>query len=132
MAIKLKDIKLFEWIDIEYSNMIIDNSRRVDKKLWDIIIFQWEKSTGFAYIIQEWSVVIEIDGKVVNKLDEWNLFWEMALITDEARTASVISETDTTLLQIDKILLHTIIKKFKNWKDVQDSFMKRILENIKK
>ena len=132
MAIKLKDIKLFEWIDIEYSNMIIDNSRRVEKKLWDIIIFQWEKSTGFAYIIQEWSVVIEIDGKVVNKLDEWNLFWEMALITDEARTASVISETDTTLLQIDKILLHTIIKKFKNWKDVQDSFMKRILENIKK
>ena len=131
MAIKLKDIKLFEWIDIEYSNMIVDNSRRIEKKSWDIIIFQWEKSTGLAYIIQEWSVVIEINGKVLNKLEEWNLFWEMALITDESRTASVIAETDTILLQIDKELLHTIIKKFKNWKEVQENFMKRILENIR-
>ena len=132
MAIKLKDIKLFEWIDMEYINMIIDSSRRIEKKSWDIIIFQWEKSSGFAYIIQEWSVAIEIDAKVVNKLEEWGLFWEIALITNEDRTASVIAETDTILLQIDKTLLHTIIKKFKNWKEVQDAFMKRILENIKK
>jgi CRP-like cAMP-binding protein len=38
----------------------------------------------------------------------------MALITDEVRTASIIANTDVILLQIDKELLHTIIKKFKN------------------
>jgi CRP-like cAMP-binding protein len=38
----------------------------------------------------------------------------MALITDEPRTATIVADTDVILLQIDKELLHTIIKKFKN------------------
>jgi len=132
MAIKLKDISLFEWIDREYISMIIDNSRRIEAKAWDTILYQWAESNWAAYIIQEWELKVFIDWFEVQKIWEWELFWEMALITDEVRTATIIAETDVVLLQIDKELLHTIIKKFKNWKDVQDIFMKRILENIKR
>jgi len=132
MAIKLKDISLFEWIDSEYISMIIDNSRRIEAKAWDTILYQWAESNWSAYIIQEWELKVFIDWFEVKKIWEWELFWEMALITDEVRTATIIAETDVVLLQIDKELLHTIIKKFKNWKDIQDVFMKRILENIKR
>jgi hypothetical protein len=40
MALKLKDIKLFEGIDLEYIKMIIDNSRRLEAKAGDTIIYQ--------------------------------------------------------------------------------------------
>jgi len=132
MTIKIKDIKLFEWIDLEYINMIIDNSRRLELGSGEVIINQWDISNWSAYIIQEWSVRVEIDNNEVNIINEWEIFWEIALITDEPRVASIITETNVVLLKIDKELLHTIIKKFKNWKDVQEVLMKRILENIKK
>jgi len=130
MAIKIKDIKLFEWIDLEYINMIIDNSRRLELGLGEVIINQWDISNWSAYIIQEWSVRVEIDNSEVNIINEGEIFWEIALITDEPRVASIITETNVILLKIDKELLHTIIKKFKNWKDIQEVLIKRILENM--
>ena len=131
MVIKLKDIHLFEGIDYDYINMIIDNSRRVNYSAWDVVIKQWDKSDGSAYIIQGWEVSVKIDDKEVNKLNDGSIFWEIALITNEPRTASAVAVTDLILLRIDKELLHTIIKKFKNWKDIQAVLMKRILENNK-
>mgnify|MGYP003965108321 CR=1 FL=1 len=131
MVIKLKDIKLFEWIDLEYIRMIIDNSRREEYSVWDVILTQWDDSDGSAYIIQEWEVKVEIDGKEISTISEWNFFWEIALITDEPRVASVVAITNLVALRIDKELLHTIIKEFKNWKDIQKTLMKRIMENHK-
>jgi CRP-like cAMP-binding protein len=131
MAIKLKDIHLFEGIDLEYVWMLIDNSRRENYYTWDTILKQWEESNGSAYIIQEWEVKVEIKGKEIAVLKEWEIFWEIALITDEPRIATVKANTDIVLLKIDKNLLHTIIKKFKNWKDIQEILMKRISNNLK-
>lgn len=132
MTIKLKDIKLFEWVDLGYVKMIIDNSRRIKVKKDEVILYEWGESNWKAYIIQDWVVRVEIWWKEVSKLTNWEIFWEMALITDDKRIATIIAETDLILLQIDKELLHTIIKKFKNGKDIQKVFMDRILENVRK
>lgn len=132
MTLKLKDIYLFEWINTDYVNMIIDNSRRVNFLVWDTVLLQWSKSDNSAYIIQEWTVNVEIDWNIVSTLSEWEIFWEIALITNEPRVASIIAKSDLILLKIDKELLHTIIKEFKNWKEIQKVLMKRIHENIKK
>jgi len=132
MAIKLKDIELFEGIDLQTIWYIIDNSRRETFSAWEAIIKQWEKTNGSAYIIQEWTVRVEIDWNEITKLNEWEVFWEIALITDEPRVASVIAESNIVTLKIDKELLHTIIKEFKNWKQIQEVLMKRIIENTKK
>ncbi len=132
MTIKLKDIKLFEWVDLGYVKMIIDNSRRIKVKKDEVILYEWGESNWKAYIIQDWVVRVEIWWKEVSKLTNWEIFWEMALITDDKRIATIIAETDLILLQIDKKLLHTIIKKFKNGKDIQKVFMDRILENVRK
>jgi len=131
MALKLKDIKLFEWIDLDYIKLIIDNSRRVEYKKDDVILVEWEESNGSAYIIQDWSVKVTIRWELINTIGEWGVFWEIALITDEPRTANVIANSDLVLLKIDKELLHTIIKEFKNWSEIQKELMKRISENIK-
>ena len=131
MTLKLKDIKLFEWIELEYIKIIIDNSRRVEYSKWDVILVEWEKSNWAAFIIQEWAVNVLIRWEIVNVINEWWFFWEIALITDEARTANIVANSDVILLKIDKELLHTIIKKFKNWSNIQKELLKRITDNIK-
>lgn len=130
--IKLKDIYLFQWIDKKFIDMIIDNSRRVEISSWDYILRQWDESNEEAYIIQEWEVVVEINWKIVNTIQEWNIFWEIALITDEPRTASIKAQNDLILLKISKDLLHNIIKNFTNWSEIQKVFFERIKENIGK
>lgn len=131
MNLKLKDIYLFQWIDIELINKIIDNSRRINIKKWDYIIHQWESSNNEAYIIQKWKASVEINWKEVNTINPWEIFWEIALITDENRTASIKALEDLILLKINKELLHTIIKEFKNWKDIQKTVYERIMQNLK-
>lgn len=132
MSIKLKDIYLFEWIDSDFINLIVDNSRRLEINSWEYIIRQWENSDDSAYIIQDWNAIVEIDWKEVKELTEWNIFWEIALITDEPRTASIKAKSSVVLLKINKELLHKIMKEFKNWREIQKIVFERIMENHKK
>jgi CRP-like cAMP-binding protein len=99
---------------------------------WDYVLHQGQDSDENAYIIQSGTAKVEMDGEEVKTLGEWEIFGEIALITNEKRTASVKAETDLVLLKINKELLHRIIKEFKNWKEIQAELIKRIGENIKK
>lgn len=129
MMKKLKDTYLFEWINEELIFFVIDNSRRVEYIAWDYILHQWEETDNNAYIIQSWIAKVEINSEEVAVLKEWSIFWEIALITNENRTASVRAETDLILLKINKDLLQRMIKEFKNWKEIQTEIIKRIQEN---
>ncbi len=132
MAIKLKDIYLFQDININLANKIIDNSRTIEIKAWENIIKQGEKSNNNAYIIKNWIAKVIIWDRVIKTLKAWEIFWEIALITNEPRTATIKAMTNIKLLQINKELLHNIIKEFPNWKEIQKIMMERILENNEK
>ena len=132
MTLSLKDIYFFQWVDKELIEKIIDNSRRITKKAWEIIISQAEDSDNNAYIIQKWTVIVEINNNFITQLKEWNVFGEIALITNEPRTATVKAETDVTLLKINKDLLLSIIKEAPNWKEIQKKVFERIMQNLKK
>jgi len=132
MAIKLKDIYLFQDIDINLANKIIDNSRTIEVAAWEDVLKQWDASNNNAYIIKNWIAKVIIWDRVIKTLKVWDIFWEIALITNEPRTATVKALTKLSLLQINKDLLHDIIKQFPNWKEVQKIMMERILENNEK
>jgi len=132
MAIKLKDIYLFQDIDIKLANKIIDNSRTIEVAAWEDVLKQWDASNNNAYIIKNWIAKVIIWDRVIKTLKVWDIFWEIALITNEPRTATVKALTKLSLLQINKDLLHDIIKQFPNWKEVQKIMMDRILENNEK
>jgi len=132
MGIKLKDLKIFEWVDISAINMIIDNARREEHNSWDIIITAWDNSDWNTYIIQEGEVWVFMDKKEISSITEGAIFGEIALITNEPRTATVIAKTDLITLRINKELLDMIIKNFENWDDIKKIIMGRILENLEK
>jgi CRP-like cAMP-binding protein len=131
MSISLKDIYFFQWIDNNFINKIIDNSRREKIKKWSIIIEQWEKPDNTAYIIQEWSVNVLINWNFITELKEWNVFWEIALITNENRTATIKAKTDVILLKINKELLFSVMKELPNWEEIKKEVFKRIQNNLK-
>ena len=132
MILKLKDIYLFESIDDNLICYIIDNARRVEYVEGDSVIYEWQASDNNAYIIQSGKAIVEKEWEKIASLKEWDIFWEIALITNEKRTATIRAETDLILLKINKELLHKIIKEFKNWKKIQEEIIKRIKENNQK
>lgn len=132
MIIALKDIYFFQWIDEIFTNKIIDNSRREKIGEWKIIIKQGEKPDDNAYIIQEWSVIVSINWTFITELREWNVFWEIALITDENRTATIKAKTEVNLLKINKKLLFSVMKELENWDDIKNEVLNRIKNNLKK
>lgn len=130
--IKLKDIYIFQWISEDFVNLVIDNSRRMEVKEGEIIIKQWDFSNLEAYIIQDWKAEVVIYDKVIKTLLPGEIFWEMALVTNEARTATIKAKTDLILLKINQELLHKILRDFPNGKEIQKTMMNRILENLRK
>ncbi len=128
---KLKDIYIFQDLNEEQINSIIDNSRSIEYNPWDFIIKQGEESDNNAYIIKSWIASVIINDRVLKTIKQGDIFWEIALITNEPRTASIKAMTKLKLLKINKDLLFKIIKEFPNWKEIQKILIKRITENTK-
>lgn len=131
IMISLKDIYLFKDISPEFINFVIDNSRRMEVEAWKTILKQGDFSNLEAYIIQDWEAEVSIYEKVVKNLLPWEIFGEIALVTNEPRTATVTAKTDMILLKINQELLHKILKEFPNGSEIQKTMRDRIMENLK-
>lgn len=129
--IALKDIYIFKDISPEFINLVVDNSRRMEVKAGTTILKQGDFSNLEAYIIQSWEVEVSIYDKVIKNLFPWDIFGEIALITNEPRTATVTAKTDLILQKINQELLHKILREFPNGAEIQRIMRERILENIR-
>ncbi len=98
---------------------------------WDIIIKQWANDT-FFYILVEGIVSVVQDGAVITTLFEGDIFWEISLVTNEKRIASIIAENPVKVLRFEKNTLFEIIKKFDQNGIIQKTLMNRIIMNHKK
>lgn len=130
--IALKDIYLFKDVSWDFISMIIDNSRRFEVEAGAVIIQEGAPSNEEAYIIQEGLAHVSIQNELVKELEAPDIFGEIALVTDEPRTATVEAKTDMILLKINKELLHKILKEFPNGNHIQDVMRERIMENLKR
>ena len=54
------------------------------------------------YVVTSGSVVLSIDGRIVETLGPGGLFGEMAVIEREPRSGTAVAETVTELVGIDK------------------------------
>lgn len=131
IMIALKDIYIFKDISPEFINLVVDNTRRMEVPAWTKVLKQGDFSNLEAYIIQEWEVEVDIYGKVVKTLVPWDIFGEIALITNETRTATVTAKTDLVLQKVTQELLHKILRDFPKWSEIQKIMRERIMENLK-
>lgn len=125
---RIYSLKIFEWIDIDVVKKIIINCEVREYSNWEIIIMEWEESNWEGYIIKSGSVEIIIWWKTIAELWTWDIFWEIALLNEENRTATVKSIKD---LEVFVLNIDNMIELINNWSNkINKTILSRIEENL--
>jgi len=102
----LKEIELFKPFSEKDRNFIIERFKHLHYRAGQTIVQQGDVGNSLFIIVEgvvSISLEIENNQKVeLGRLGAENIFGEIALLTGETRSASVISLTDTHLLEIGK------------------------------
>ncbi len=129
MSNNLFDLKIFEWIEKDVVKNIINNCEKRAYKSGDLIISQNDESNNEWYIINSWEVSVLINWTSVANLWVWEIFWEIALLNEEQRTASVVANSP---LEVFVITQDTVIDMVNNWNEsINRDIMDRIEQNLK-
>lgn len=126
---EIYELKIFNWLNKDSIDFILKNSKIEKFSSWEIILLQWEESNWKWYIIKSWEVDVEIGWKQIAKLWDWEIFWEIALLNEEERTATIkaISDVETIVLSQD-----TLIEMINNWNEtINKDIMNRLEQNLK-
>jgi hypothetical protein len=97
----LRGVELFKDLPSEILLSIAEETERISYNEGEIIFAAGDAPNGL-YCISSGSVRVEFKGKILNVLQAHAYFGELALIDDASRTASVIADSDCSLLLLNK------------------------------
>jgi len=129
MPESIYSLKIFHWFDKEVVNSIVNNCELRKYALWELIIAEWEMSNWEGYILKNGKVAISIWGKKIAELNPGDIFWEIALLNEEERTATVKSISDIEVIVLNLENLIEIINNDSN--NINKLIIERIEENLK-
>ena len=125
----MSNLKIFEWIDNEVVDKILSSAQVETFNNLDIIFNEWELSNWKSYIIKTWIVEVEINWNKIAELSDWEMFWEIALLNEETRTATVKAITN---LELIVLTLSDLIEMINNDDNIiNKQIIRRIEENLK-
>ncbi|EKE27339.1 MAG: Sensor protein [uncultured bacterium (gcode 4)] len=124
------NIYIFEGLSKEEISYFILMSETQYFKKWDKIIVEWDTSNNKAYIIEKWSVEVHKDWEKIATLWEWEIFWEIALIINEPRTATVMAKDDIEALVLNKDDFIMLYQKSWQYQEIKDRILERIRNNF--
>lgn len=128
MPKSIYNLEIFKWIDKSVIDSIIVECEERKYSSWEMIIIEWEESNWEWYILKTGKVSIWIGWVRVAELNAWNIFWEIALLNEEERTATVSALTD---IEVIILSLDNLINMINNDDDkINKTIIKRIEENI--
>jgi CRP/FNR family cyclic AMP-dependent transcriptional regulator len=97
----LKKVPLFSNLSQRHLGEIAKHADQVQVEKGRVLVQQGKTGWDFIFIV-DGEARVEKDGKVIRQLSGSDFFGEISLIDGEPRTASVIAETDMTLLIVHK------------------------------
>lgn len=123
------ELEIFKWIESHIVEKIISNVPIEKFVRWDVVFNEWEVTNWKAYVIKSWEVQILAKWKEIAKLKKWEIFWEIALLNEEERNATVLALTDLELIVITYSDLIDMINHDDNI--INKQIMRRIEQNLK-
>lgn len=126
---ELYNLKIFSWIDREIIKNIIDWLEQKSYISGQIIMNQWDENNWEWYIIISGWVDVLINSEKVTSLWAWEVFWEIALLNEEDRTATVTANSDLELLVITQ---DSILQIMNEDNSLNKEIMRRVQENTLK
>lgn len=125
---KVKKLTIFAGVNENTIQEILGSAKRETFISWETIMQQGDFSNSTGYIIEDGDVNISIDGNPTAKLTTGDIFWEIALLNEEPRTATIIAESDVTLIVISQDILFEMINNDNN--SINKEIMRRMEENL--
>ena len=96
----LKKVPMFSNLSNRQLIEIAKHAQQVSVRAGEVLAKQRSRGWEF-FIIVAGKAQVQKDGKAIRKLTSGDFFGEIALIDQEPRTATVIADTDMTLLVVD-------------------------------
>ncbi len=106
----LKKVPMFSNLSQRHLREISKHADQVKVEAGRVLAQQEKKGWEFIFIV-DGKARVEKDGKVIRQLSEGDFFGEISLIDGEPRTATVISDTDMTLLIVNKTSFDHLLDK---------------------
>lgn len=125
-----ENIYIFEGLSSEEISYFILMSETKFYKKWEYIIKEWDPCNDKAYIIEKWSVSVEKNGEKIATIQAGDIVWELALITNEPRTATVIADDDVEVLELLKDDFLMLYQRSGNYQLIKDRILERIKDNF--
>ncbi len=122
-------LKIFQGLDKTIIRNIIENCESRDYSDWEMIIMEGEESNWEGYILKAGRVAISIWGNHIVDLSSGDIFWEIALLNEEERTATVYSQWD---IEVIVLRLPDIIKMISLDDTINKTVIERIEENLER
>jgi CRP/FNR family cyclic AMP-dependent transcriptional regulator len=106
----LKKVPMFSSLSQRHLREIGKHADQVKVEAGRVLAQQENKGWEFIFIL-DGKARVEKDGKIIRRLSEGDFFGEISLIDGEPRTATVISDTDMTLLVVNKTSFDHLLDK---------------------
>jgi len=125
---KIQKLSIFNGIDDSVVEEILANAARESFSAGETIIEQWDHPNSTGYIIESGSVNVSIDGENKAELTSGDIFGEIALLNEEPRSATVIAESDASVIVLSQDMLFEMINNDDN--SINKEIMRRMEENL--
>ena len=130
MPESILNLEIFKWIERNIVEEIILSIPEKEYKTWEIILLENSKANWEWYIIKSGRVKISINWQKIAELSSWNIVWEIALLNEENRTATVEALEDTIVLILTLDTLINMINNDDN--SINKEIIRRIEENLER
>jgi len=131
MSKNIESLYIFDGFSKEVVAFFLLMSLTQYRKKWEIVLQEWEVSNGCAYYINSGKVRVVKGKKEIAVLMAGGFFGEMALITDEARNATIQVLEDTELQVFLKDDFLTLLQQSSHGPEMKEEIRRRIIENAK-
>jgi cGMP-dependent protein kinase len=91
---------------------------------------QGESPDGKGYIITSGNIEVLVDDEVVATLKDGDIVGEMALMSEEERTATVVATSDLETIVLSQEDIFTMIENDQN--TINKEIMRRMEENLER
>ena len=127
-----ENLYIFDGFSKEVISFFLLMSQVQYVKTGDVIMREKDPSNGCAYYITKGKVKVVRSWKEIARLGTGAFFGEIALITDEARTATIEAVDDTELQIFLKDDFLTLLEQSTHSDEMKEEIRRRITENATK
>ncbi len=128
MPESIYNLKIFDGIQKEIVSHIVDGCKTKEFHNEEIILMEWDASNWEWYIIKNWEVAVSVNWNRIVNLSQWDIFWEIALLSDEKRNATITAITD---LEVIVLTLDDLVEMINNDENrINKMIISRIEQNL--